>query len=341
MNILFLSDYPAWLAVSKGTMPSHHLFGVHCLIKEFCDEGTSAIIKDEMGGGRIDFMLVNNAKDIAKAYFKSFHYDVVYDVLNVAWRFCSILTILNKHHAFRPRLITIFHHPSFKNYMRFGKADVSVFFSDKLLSSAKLFVHDNRTMISNYWYPDQKWYDSNTNEVYTKVYDFMDNGKTYRDHETFISAINNINRKGMIVCSEQQRAEYKKLTNNIDFFCQPSPNDLHLLPVIRKSKIMVIPLSVKDDLIGPFGNTSYMDAIATGMPVVCSNNFALAQEIVDNNLGCTYVTGNVDSLVCAMQKTLENYDFYHRNMIEFSVKHNIDTYSKVIIPYILNNDYQK
>lgn len=242
---------------------------------------------------------------------------------------------MNRHHLYKPRLITIFHHPPFKNFMKFGKADVSVFFSDKLLSSAKASVRDDRVMISNYWYPDKNWYDINTKETYTKVYDFMDNGKTCRDHELFISAINQINKRGMIVCSVQQRAKYAKLSHNLDFFCQPSPNDLHLLPVISKCRIMVIPLSVKNGLVGPIGNTSYMDAIATGMPVVCSNNFALAEEIVTNDLGCTYETGNVESLVQAMHKAIDNYELYHQNMIRFSVSHNIETYSKVILPYIL------
>lgn len=52
MNILFVSDYPAWLKVAKGEMPSHHLFGVFEMIDHFRTP-SSAVIKQSLGGGKL------------------------------------------------------------------------------------------------------------------------------------------------------------------------------------------------------------------------------------------------------------------------------------------------
>ena len=35
MRILFVSDYAAWLPVSRGEMPSNHLFGIHQRIERY------------------------------------------------------------------------------------------------------------------------------------------------------------------------------------------------------------------------------------------------------------------------------------------------------------------
>ena len=35
MRILFVSDYASWNPISKGEMPSNHLFGIHQKIKYY------------------------------------------------------------------------------------------------------------------------------------------------------------------------------------------------------------------------------------------------------------------------------------------------------------------
>ena len=304
------------------------------MIDSFAPDGNSATIKSSLGGGVIDFYNVRSKEDIVKLYFMSFHYDVIYDVLCCVSKYFSIL---NKYHLLHPKLVSIYHHPSFAKVMRYGRSDVSVFFTDRLKSEAQKDVNDNRKMLSNYWYPDKKWYDVNSKPL-VKCYDFMDNGKTGRDHESFIQALKAIDASGIMICSESQKEEYRRTNCKLDFFCQKSPNDLNVLPYINKTKVLVIPLTNKSEVLGPIGNTSYMDAIACGMPIICTSNAAFAKEVIDNNLGETYECGDTQSLANAMKLTLEKYDLYHNNMIKFSQGHTIEQYSSQIMPFLLNNN---
>ncbi|HAT62480.1 MAG TPA: hypothetical protein DCS83_08075 [Prevotella sp.] len=313
-------------------MPSHHLFGIHQMIEKYAVDGTFATIKKEFGGGQVDFFNVNSPKDIIKIYLKSWRYDVIYDSLNVVSKYFSVL---NKYHLLHSNLISIYHHPPFTKIMKYGRSNVSVFFSDRLLAEAQKDVSDNRIMVANYWYPDKSWYISNSNYQIVKSRDFMDNGKTGRDHDTFVAALRMAHASGVMVCNESQRDQYKANNADIEFFCQKHPNDLKVLPYINKCKVMVVPLDSTNRLMGPIGNTSYMDAIATGMPIICSNNASFADEIKNNNLGTTYCPRDVNSLYEAMKETIENYEFYHNNMIEFSNTHTINDYANNLIPLIL------
>lgn len=332
MRILFVSNYEPWLGVSKATMPSHHLFGIHQMIENYSYDGTSATIKREYGGGIIDFFLISSSKDIVRAYFKGLRYDVVYDSMNVVSKYFSIL---NKYHLMHPKLISIYHHPPFTKLMRYGRSNVSVFFTERLLSEAQKDVNDKRVLLSNHWYPDRQWYVKNSIGQDSKSRDFMDNGKTGRDHETFVTALKLVKASGVMICSETQREQYKNTGADIEFFCQKHPNDLNVLPFVNKSKVMVVPLFSTRKVMGPIGNTSYMDAIATGMPVICSDNASFADEVTNNGLGVTYTSKSVESLAQAMREILSNYGRYHLNMIKFSNSHTIEDYAKRILPYII------
>ena len=56
MRILYVGTYASWEKVSEDKMPSHHMFGVHGLIKEYKKNGKecSAITID---GDTVDFYL--------------------------------------------------------------------------------------------------------------------------------------------------------------------------------------------------------------------------------------------------------------------------------------------
>lgn len=83
-------------------------------------------------GGNIDFIkLANPTKfELLKLYAKSFSYDVAYDVLTTV---SKQFGVLNKFHLFKPRLVTIFHHPPFYKMMKYAKSDCSVFFTEELM----------------------------------------------------------------------------------------------------------------------------------------------------------------------------------------------------------------
>lgn len=260
-------------------------------------------------------------------------YDVVYDALNVTGRYFAIL---NKYHLFRPRLVSIYHHPSFKNYMRLGKSDCSVFLTQGLKDIAAQYVHDDRQMVVNNWYPDKKWYDENRKMMDdTKKYDFLDNGKTARNHDLFIRCMRTMPDKKAVIVTDKNHipSEYRE-GENIDLYFQDKPKDYTMQQLCMNTRVMVIPLEENGDaLLGPIGNTSYMDAIALGMPVVTNKTAAMAKEIEDNGLGCTF-DSTEDSMKTALRESLEHYDEISGRMRRFSDNHTIETYSQKLLTYI-------
>lgn len=334
MNILFITNYDAHRRIAEGWMPSHHLFGANELLECF-DSKTSGIIKERLGGGRIDFVSIEHRtiKSIIKLYFKAMKYNVVYDALNVTGKYFAIL---NKYHLFRPRLVSIYHHPSFKNYMRLGKSDCSVFFTQGLKDIAAQYVHDGRQMVVNNWYPDKKWYDENKKKMDdTKKYDFLDNGKTARNHDLFIRCMRTMPDKKAVIVTDKNHipSEYRE-GENIDLYLQDKPNDYTMQQLCMNTRVMAIPLEENGNaLLGPIGSTSYMDAIALGMPVVTNKTAAMAKEIEDNGLGCTF-DSTEDSMKAALQESLEHYDEISERMRRFSDNHTIESYSQKLRTYI-------
>lgn len=336
MKILYISDYAAHECIAEGKMPSHHLFGMAGLINRFISK-TSAVIKAEYGGGTIDFLTLSrpSKKEILCLYLRIWggHYDVVYDVLNVVSKY---FTVLNKYHLFRPRLVTILHHPPFGRYMKYGKADVTVFFTEILMNDAVKFVSDDRKIVFNNWYPDKKWYDENRKLMESdKVYDFLDNGKTQRNHNLFIRSMRAMpDKKGVIVTDKNHIPSEYREGENIDLYFQGKPNDYTMQQLCMQTRVMVIPLIENgNNLLGPYGYTSYMDAIALGMPVVTNKTAAMAKEIVDNGLGCVFDSSE-ESMTSALQKSLEQYAEISEKMRRFSENHTIENYTQKLLTYI-------
>lgn len=336
MNILYISNYDAHRRIAEGWMPSHHLFGVMELIESF-DSKSSAIIKKKYGGGKIDFISLEKPSkfDIMKVYFMTIggQYDIVYDVLNVVSKYFSVL---NKWNLFSPRLVSIYHHPPFRKYMVYGKSDCSVFFTKELMNEAKKYTKDDREIVFNNWYPDKEWYDQNMPMLTTmKKYDFLDNGKSERNHNLFIRCMRTMpDKKAIIVTDKNHIPTEWEDGENVDLYFQDTPNDYTMEQLCLESRVMVIPLEEKvGKLMGPLGNTSYMDAIALGMPVVTNRNAVYAKEIIENGLGVVF-DSTVESMRTALVESLDNYSDYTERMIQFSRNHSIVEYSKKLLTYI-------
>lgn len=337
MNILYISNYDAHHRIAEGWMPEHHLFGIYSMIDYF-ETPETAIVKKSFGRGKIDFLVISNPSysELLKIYLRALHYDIVYDVLNVVSKYFGLL---NKWHLFPPRLITIIHHPPFRRMMTYAKSDVSIFFTDKLMNEARKFVKDNRKIIFNNWYPDVEWYVQNKRMMETeKVYDFLDNGKTARDHDLFIRSMEYLpDKRGIIVTDKNHIPSTYRPGGNIDLFFQDKPNDLTMQQLCMKTRVMVIPLiEGKYNILGPIGVTSYMDAIALGMPVVTTDNAAFADEIRINGLGITYesVSSNFSN---QLKDSLEHYEVYATNINKFRENHTIQQYSDKFIRVL--NDF--
>ncbi len=337
MNILYISNYDAHRRIAEGWMPSHHIFGMGEFIECF-DSKSSAIIKQKYGGGKIDFIVVDNPSkaEVICLYLKILggRYDVVFDVLNVVSKYFSVL---NKWHLFKPRLVTNYHHPPFDKFMKYGKSDCSVFFTQALMQEAAKYVHDGRMMVFNNWYPDKLWYDENKKMMDTqKKYDFLDNGKTARNHDMFIRCMRTMPDKKAVIVTDKNHipAEYKK-GENVDLYFQDKPNDYTMEQLCLNSKVMVIPLEEQvGKMMGPIGYTSYMDAIALGMPVVTNRNAVYAKEISENGLGILF-DSTEESMRKALVESLDKHSDYAERMVQFSQNHTILEYSKKLLTYIM------
>lgn len=83
------------------------------------------------------------------------------------------------------------------------------------------------------------------------------------------------------------------------------------------------------------GITSYLDAIALGMPVVTSKNAAFAAEIEFNKLGLLYECGS-DEFDDVLEAALQEADELSDNISIYSNTHKHHLYSDIIIKILKN-----
>lgn len=349
MRILHVCNYPAWIKVSEGKQPSHHLFGIQQQVEKYIKirSGTRAILKNDEG--YVDFLLWDDSKsmiDIVELYFKCFNYDIVYDTLCCVTKYLGIL-----FRFYRPcKLVSIIHHPPFTKIMNYTRSDAYIFLDGKYMQMA---INDNPKMKSRCfavrWQPDKNWYEVQKTKWkgMIPIYDFIDNGKTARDHEMMTEAVYEIGAKTILINNIRLRPQAYKKDGCLTFIEQRSPDDILLLQQILKSKCILIPCKSNNNLmLGPVGSTSFMDAIALGKPVICSDNLYFARDIEKYSLGLVYKAGNKDSLISCMKKMITDEKLRvvcTDNMKRYAENKDIENYSKSVYKIITTvyYDYTK
>lgn len=346
MRILQTMNYPAWIKVAEGKQPSHHLFGTdgHILKYEIKENyKCRGYLKD---GGYVDFLFVTdkgNFKNFLfciKLYFKLFKYDAVFDSLCVVTKFLGIF-----FRFYRPcKLISIIHHPPFNKLLKFTRPDACIFFSEKYKNMADEISPKNVSKhFAIRWQPDKNWYTTKITGIEDKEqkYMFIDNGKTFRDHEMMCEAIYKIGAKTVLINQESAKPKNYIEGKNLDFIILKKPDDEFLLKYLIKSKCILIPAK-KDpnkELLGPIGITSFMDAIALGMPVICSNNLCFSEDVDKFTLGITYPAGDEKAFYQALDKMYRDTQFYKTccyNMKNYAKDKDISIYTKEIWNIIYN-----
>lgn len=333
MKILFVCDMAPWRLVANGEMPSHFLFGVAELIETWKEDFSRGYIKECYGGGYVDFVHLKRLR-LSSAYKVlkiAKGYDIVYDAnIHVVSFF---LGILNKLHLFPAKLVTLFHYPPYWIYMKLCRSDVSMFLSHELYDSARKYVHDNRIMFANSWYPDTEWYKKyHLSNDENKQFDFFDSGKTFRCHTVLVDAVKELPQcSALLVIDKLNIPEnYSSEMNNFHIHELNYSSMTECGKLMGKCKSMVIPVKKgKRSII--CGSTCFMDAVAMGMPVVWHKGCPSSDDIIKYKLGVLYKREDVNDLKRALTAVSENYDFYHKNMIEFSKSHNIYKFSAKLI----------
>lgn len=339
MKLLVVSGYVSWDKISKGLMPSHHLYGVHEMIDHY--ENNNGQIrgyfkKDIFIDGYIDFYLWNSGKkNIIKQTFEllklSKQYDLVYDILNR----CSIyLGFLKKFSLYKTKLVTVLHHPPYRLQLKNSNSDAYIFFDKIYLDWAiKECPKKKNIYFINKWGPDKDWYDKVAVGFTKKNLDvkYIDTGKSKRDRDLIISVANEtgirIDYAGDIDQKEGMARSYK-----VDL-----SDDIGMVYRILQYNTIIIPVQkCQKELIGPLGVTSFLDCLALHKPIIVSDNVFFAKEVEDNNIGLVYKTGDQSSFKAALNKLSFEEGLYERiqNRICNYTYPRIEDYSKRLLEII-------
>ncbi len=333
-KILFISNYESFTKVKDRRMPSQHLFGFYELNpREYTI--TYKVLKNK----------TNKILDLLYQLYLSIQYsiqgyDVIFDALAVIERGMGILKKLK---ILRQRYVAVMHHPPFDKRLRYCNYDAMIFL-DKIAYQEILTKYPRKENIFklNVWGPDLNFY-SNIVENYNFDIDnqlcFISNGKTDRDHNLLIGASSLCNVNTIIVCDKNSIPSGYHNQNNIKIFIQNHPDDVKMVKLLNKCSVMVIPTFKSPERLGPIGNTSFMDAIALGMPVIVADNSVMSDIVDENKLGFVYKAGDINSLISCMNKFKDSPELVHKlgsNSRRYAESTNMNTFSKNINNILYN-----
>lgn len=321
MRILYVCNYPSWERVSAEDQASHHLFGIYQKIDKWEVDGRKyrAVLKEDLG--YVDFQLCTSMRDQIKIWFKSFSYDIVYDVLNCTKQISALIYYMSPS-----RLVSILHHPPFDKQMKFGCSDAYVFFSQKHKSLAlSLKPSSENQMFVNEWQPDISWYKKHLDvRRRGEKYTIVDNGRTNRDHEFLIDAIKEARVNAFIFDKDLKGEE------NVYEVPDCYYKELDVMAILQNCKCIAIPLRPNSTPYGPIAATVLMDAMALQKPVICSDNFYLADQVNKYQIGLLYKAGDKSSLVDCLKRVSDDKSLVDRlsvNMKAYSERSSLQEYS--------------
>ncbi|WP_371291817.1 glycosyltransferase [Bacteroides sp.] len=316
----------------KGNSASHHQFGTNELI--------------ETGEYVIDYMLItpkNHKNKIFKLasllplwfklYRKARNYDIVYGGADFTVDFLGILKQIK---LFRPKLIAIFYHPPFTIRLKLERYDHLIFISRFAHQAmCKKFPQKASMLKFMQWGPDYKFYERlapirNYQKKYEKIV-FISNGKTRRDHETLVAAAKKSANHTIIVSDNQSIPLNYKEGEYTQIYVQEKPDDTKMVPLLNNCSILVIPTPPNEHPLAAIGMTSFVDALALGMPIIAADNTAYRDIIIENNMGKVYKAGDVNDLANAMnyfKESPERIIECGENSWQFGQRNNINNFGQ-------------
>ncbi|MHC8417176.1 MULTISPECIES: glycosyltransferase [Bacteroides] len=316
----------------KGNSASHHQFGTNELI--------------ETGEYVIDYMLItpkNHKNKIFKLasllplwfklYRKARNYDIVYGGADFTVDFLGILKQIK---LFRPKLIAIFYHPPFTIRLKLERYDHLIFISRFAHQAmCKKFPQKASMLKFMQWGPDYKFYERlapirNYQKKYEKIV-FISNGKTRRDHETLVAAAKKSANHTIIVSDNQSIPSNYKEGEYTQIYVQEKPDDTKMVPLLNNCSILVIPTPPNEHPLAAIGMTSFVDALALGMPIIAADNTAYRDIIIENNMGKVYKAGDVNDLANAMnyfKESPERIIECGENSWQFGQRNNINNFGQ-------------
>lgn len=331
MKVLYIADYSPCEKVKKGLMPSQHMFGFNEL-KDKNIHVTYKCIASATHHGHLWLQLLHDACRAIK--YSLCGYDVIFEALPAMERGMGML---KKWGILKQKYACVMHHPPFDKRMKMCKYDAMLFLDKVAYEEMKAkYPKQAKYMYQNTWGPDLTFYlryiDKYNFEIDNPL-TFISNGKTHRDHDLLVSAGETVNATTMIVCDQKSVPENYNGQPNIKLHFQDKPDDVKMVRLLQTCSVMVIPTLPSAKRIGCIGNTSFMDALALGMPVIVGDNSVMVEIVTDNHCGFVYKAGDKESLAACMNRFVENPALVAemgRNARKYAEKVNMQTYSKVV-----------
>lgn len=349
MKMLYVSPCNSWDPIVRNELVPHQLFGLYGLIDSFRDDGGELIgnLSESIGGGEVHFYFARGKQSsifpMIKWFLASLKYDLIYDSHNLV---APLYGALKKIGLCRKiRIISILHNPShFELSLRLGGADAYAFFCSEHLDYAlRIRPEYASRCFLNEWYPDVNLYREfrERNKPFEVKHFYIDNGSVYRDEELLIAAIAKLgititvpegcvdNDVVIPECITPYKRDYSSCTSIMELLMS---SKAVVVPLKSKSQIsarrfMSFLMGSESKLLAPYGITSFLDAIALQIPIICSDNACFASLVIENKIGLVYETSSVSSLSEKLQQLYEDEELYNLladNMKEFSKTHTIE-----------------
>nr|WP_320058407.1 glycosyltransferase family 4 protein [uncultured Bacteroides sp.] len=335
-TILFLNNYDMSQSRKlylQGNSPSHHQFGTSELIDTGKYTVDYMLAAPKAYKNRI-FKLLSLIPAWIRIYRKARKYDIVYGAADFTVDF---LGMAKKVRLFRPKLIAIFHHPPFEQRLSVERFDKIIFLSQyaqKEMSTK--FPQSSASMVFMQWGPDKAFYSNNISvlnyQKEQKELIFISNGKTHRDHETLITAAEETKNKTIIVSDEWSLpSNYNEDCVYAEIYYQNKPDDRKMIELLNRCSVLVIPTANSSRLLGPIGLTSFLDAVALGMPIITASNTVFADIVKEKQLGFVFQAGNLEELKNTMNLFNTNPELiseYGKNAYDFGEKNDIKVFGR-------------
>lgn len=341
-KLLYLYPVDHWKKIIKKQMPTHQLFGMFDLIDNFKQDRKKTIgyLKDDLPG-EVHFLQLNEKrsryipkiiyyslvriKHGLRVLFSAKKYDLIFDVqyqihpfIGVAKR-CGFLR--------NTEIMVYLHNPrTFKLAFMVGRCKAYLFYCEEHYNYAiKLRPDLKHLFYLNKWFPDINYYiniSAKPKNEYSKPY-FIDNGRTERDHNILIKASEYSSIP--IIIPKASALLLGSIPELVNYYEPNFENDILINTLIYNSRGIVIPLKKrknKKTLLTPYGITSFLDAIALGVPVICSDNACFVDTINKHKLGLVFDSSSALDLSHKLE------ELYYDNTLFQQLSNNIKEYSK-------------
>lgn len=163
-------------------------------------------------------------------------------------------------------------------------------------------------------------------------------GKTYRDYETLIKAVKDINCK-CIIFSGKGLDQYVNKYNNIKIINRYVDFD-KVLDEYKKARAIVIPM--RETGYGMYGYSSILDSLALNKPMIITKTVGIGIQVQELNCGIEVKERDIIQLREAILKIIDDDEFYAnqvKSIKNIMKKFNIEEFTRQVVE-IINYVYE-